>query len=188
MVSERNKLAEIIRIDSELNKIQDVDILLERILLEARRSVNADAGTIYIRDEKKLVMRYSQNSSKQKELPPGQKLIYSTFRVPINKKTISGYVAATGEMINIDDVYKISGDAPYSFNPSYDKKSGYLTQSTLTIPLVIRPFFGLAATPVFKSIYPGYPLPSQFSWCDRATSAATSSNSDCLSIKSRAPR
>ena len=135
MISEREKLAEIIRIDSELNKIQDVDILLERILLEARKSVNADAGTIYIRDGKKLVMRYSQNNSKQKELPPGQKLIYSTFSVPISKKTISGYVAATGEMVNIDDVYKISSDAPYGFNPSYDNKSGYRTQSTLTIPL-----------------------------------------------------
>jgi len=32
-------------IDAELNKVQDADILLERILSEARRVVNAEAGT-----------------------------------------------------------------------------------------------------------------------------------------------
>jgi hypothetical protein len=36
----------IIEIDSELNEIQDLDLLLERILLEARKVVHADAGSI----------------------------------------------------------------------------------------------------------------------------------------------
>jgi HD-GYP domain-containing protein (c-di-GMP phosphodiesterase class II) len=129
------KLKEILGLDSSLNKIQDMDILMERILYETRKVVNADAGSIYIKSGDELVIYYAQNDTKQKELPPGEKLIYSIFRVPINKKTISGYVAYTGEPVNIPDVYNIPPDAPYGFNPHYDQVSGYKTTSNLTIPL-----------------------------------------------------
>ncbi len=133
---EKNKLESIIKIDSELNhQIQDLDLLLERILLEARTVVHADAGSIYVKEDDKLVIKYAQNDSKQKELPPGEKLIYSVFSVPINEKTISGYCALTGELIDVTDVYNIPPGAPYSFNTSYDRISGYKTTSNLTVPL-----------------------------------------------------
>jgi hypothetical protein len=40
----------ILQLDSELNRIQDLDLLLERILLEARKVVHADAGSIYVKE------------------------------------------------------------------------------------------------------------------------------------------
>jgi HD-GYP domain-containing protein (c-di-GMP phosphodiesterase class II) len=133
----------IIRVDSELSQIQDVDLLLERMLLETRKVVRADAGSIYVKEtvrdnsnEEKLVIRYSQNDTTQKELPPGQKLIYSVFSVPINDSTISGYCAQTRTLVNIPNAYHIPKDAPYSFNTSYDKISGYKTISVLAIPLL----------------------------------------------------
>jgi len=133
---EKNKLESIIKIDSELNhQILDLDLLLERILLEARGVVHADAGSIYIKEDDQLVIKYAQNDSMQEELPSGQKLIYSVFSVPISKKTISGYCALTGELINVPDVYNIPSDAPYSFNDYYDRISGYKTISNLTVPL-----------------------------------------------------
>jgi len=135
LAGETEKLKEIIRIDSELNRVQDLDILLERILLEARRATNADAGSIYIKEDDRLAIKYSQNDTKQKELPPGQKLIYSIFSIPINHKTISGYVAKKGKPLNIPDMYKIPSGSSYSFDPSYDQISKYRTTSTLTIPL-----------------------------------------------------
>ncbi len=135
MVNEVERLREIIRLDTELSTVQDLDILLERILYEARKLLSADAGTIYIRDRNDLVFSYTQNETLRKKLPPGQKLIYSTFRVAINKKSISGYVAATGEFLNIPDVYKIPGRAPYQFNANYDRVSKYKTTSVLTVPL-----------------------------------------------------
>ncbi len=135
MASSLQKLKDIISLDSELNKIQDLDILLERILLEARKVVHADAGSIYIRQEDHLVINYAQNDTKQKEKPPGQKLIYNVFTVPINKKTLSGYAAATGKTVNIKDVYDIPENAPYGYSTSYDKISGYRSKSMLTIPL-----------------------------------------------------
>jgi len=46
MKSEIERLREIIRLGSELVNIQDLDILLQRILTETRRFVNADAGSI----------------------------------------------------------------------------------------------------------------------------------------------
>lgn len=135
MAPNADKLRNIISLDSELNKIQDVDILLERILLEARRVVNADAGSIYVVHDNELLINYAQNDTKLRELPDGQKLIYNVFTVPINTKTISGYAAATGEPVNIPDVYAIPDSAPYGFDPSYDVISGYRSQSMLAIPL-----------------------------------------------------
>jgi putative nucleotidyltransferase with HDIG domain len=142
MRDETKRLREIIRLDTELSTVQDLDILLERILTEARKILNADAGTIYIKDKKDhnkdendLIFSYVQNETQRKKLPPGQKLIYSTFRVEINKKTISGYVAATGQYLNIPDVYKIPSSAPYQFSASYDRVSKYKTTSMLTVPL-----------------------------------------------------
>ena len=133
--AENNKLKEIIRLDAELNRIQDRDILLERILLESRRAVNADAGSIYIREKDRLFIKYSQNDTKQRELPPGEKLIYSIFSIPIDKKSISGYVGATGETVNIADVYSLPPGTPFRFDPSFDRKTGYRTRSVLALPL-----------------------------------------------------
>jgi hypothetical protein len=43
--SDSEKLKQVLALDSELNKIQDLDILLERILYEARKVVNAIRST-----------------------------------------------------------------------------------------------------------------------------------------------
>lgn len=135
MLNEAERLKEIIRLDTELSTVQDLDILLERILTEAREISIADAGSIYIREEDDLIFSYVQNATQQKKLPPGQKLIYSTFRVKISTESISGYVAETGQTLSIPDVYEIDKDAPYSFDSSYDRISSYKTTSMLTVPL-----------------------------------------------------
>jgi len=134
----------IIRLDSELNQIQDFDLLLERILYEARMVVRADAGSIYIpvpteegeEGTEKLAIKYSQNDTFQKDLQPGQKMIYSIFSVPINEKSISGYCALKRTLINVPDMYDIPSEAPYSFFSSFDKITGYKSVSSLTIPLI----------------------------------------------------
>ncbi len=135
MLDDSKKLNEIIRLGSELNDVQDLDILLERILREARKFVNADAGSIQIKEDDELVFKHVQTESLERLLPQGQKLIYTTLHIPINKKSLSGYAATTGELLNIPDVYRIPDDAPYHFDQSYDKKSNYRTTSILTVPL-----------------------------------------------------
>ncbi len=128
-------LAGIIETESYLNKIQDVDVLMEQILTEARKVVNADAGSIYVRDGDRLAIHYAQNNTLQKQLPPGQKIVYSYFSFPINEKTIAGYSALTNSLVNESDVYEISPDKPYKFGRQSDAVSGYRTVSNLTIPL-----------------------------------------------------
>jgi HD-GYP domain-containing protein (c-di-GMP phosphodiesterase class II) len=108
---------------------------LEKILYDARRIVNADAGTIYQKQGNELLFTYTQNQTQEKKLPPGQKLIYSVFTMPINRESISGYVAETKETLNIPDMYNLPDNVPYKFNPYYDQVSKYRTTSTLTVPL-----------------------------------------------------
>jgi HD-GYP domain-containing protein (c-di-GMP phosphodiesterase class II) len=134
----------IIRLDSELNQINDLDLLLERILFEARRVVNADAGSIYVivpdeegkKGDEKLSFKYSQNDTLQVFVPLGQKLIYSIFSLSINEKSISGYCALNRTLINIPDMYNIPPQAPYSFNATFDRISGYKSVSCMAIPLI----------------------------------------------------
>jgi len=143
-MTEEANFKNIIQLDSELNQIQDFDLLLERILFEARRFVRADAGSIYItvpteakeEGKEKLSIRYSQNDTIQKKLPPGQKMIYSIFSVLINEKSISGYCAYKKAPINIPDMYNIPQEAPYKFYSHYDMLTGYKTISSLTFPLI----------------------------------------------------
>lgn len=129
------KLESLINVGLELSRIKDLDILMERILGEARSFVNADAGSIYIREKNTLKFSYTQNATLRRKLPERAKLIYSTFSIPIDTNSIAGYVAATGSTVNIPDVYQLDASVPYRFSRSFDEQSGYRTCSVLTIPL-----------------------------------------------------
>jgi response regulator RpfG family c-di-GMP phosphodiesterase len=72
-----------------------------------------------------------RGETKDKYLPSGSSL-------PVNKSSIAGYVAKTGEPILIDDVYHIQSDISVSFNPAFDKKTNYHTRSILGVPLKTR--------------------------------------------------
>ena len=135
MLTEKEKLDKLTKLGVELNQVKDMDILMERVLYDARRFVNADAGSIYIRKGNSLDFTYTQNDTLQSRLPEGEKLIYSTFSIPIDKKSIAGYVASTGQLLNLPDVYRIEPTAPYSFKKQFDQTSGYTTCSVFTVPL-----------------------------------------------------
>jgi len=135
MLSEKEKFESIASLGTELNQINDLDILLERILLRARKWVNADAGSIYVKDGEKLNFVYTQNDTLQSRLSEGEKLIYSTFTLPIDDKSIAGFVALTGLPLNLQDVYSLPPDVPYNFSSKVDEVAGYKTHSMLTIPL-----------------------------------------------------
>ncbi|MFP4033821.1 MAG: HD domain-containing phosphohydrolase, partial [Desulfococcaceae bacterium] len=129
------KLEGLTRLGIDLGQVQDLDLLMERVLTEARRFVNADAGSIYVREEERLHFTYTQNDTLQRRLPPGEKLIYSTFTIPADTSSIAGYVATTGKPLNIPDVYGIEPSAPYGFSDKFDRASDYQTGSMLTLPL-----------------------------------------------------
>lgn len=135
MLSESEKLDSLSRLVIELNQVQDLDILMEHILSQARRFANADAGSIYIVDGDRLQFNYTQNQTLQERLGPDEKLIYSTFSLPIDEHSIAGYVAATGRPLNLTDVYQIDATLPFEFSKDFDEATQYKTQSVLTLPL-----------------------------------------------------
>lgn len=135
MLTESEKLNVLTTLGIELNRVNDLDILMERILTEARRFVNADAGSIYIRHGEALHFSYTQNDTLKGQLAADEKLIYSVFTIPIDEKSIAGYVASTGRPLNIEDVYKIDPSKPFRFSKRFDEVSRYRTHSMLTIPL-----------------------------------------------------
>jgi HD-GYP domain-containing protein (c-di-GMP phosphodiesterase class II) len=124
----------ILKTTEELNSLKDVDAILDKILYEARKIANADAGSIFLLEDESLKFSYVHNDTLFPD-SEGQAELYSNFAVPVSKDSIVGYAALTGESIIIDDAYNIPADLPYSFNPSYDINSGYRTTSILTLPL-----------------------------------------------------
>lgn len=135
MLRQGDKLRRIIDLGFEIAQIKDIDLLLEKILNEARAFTNCDAGSIYVREGDALKFSYAQNDTMQRKLPPGRRLPYSTFSIPISKDSIAGYVASKGAILNIPDAYQLDTRFPFSFNRSYDELTGYRTRSMLTIPL-----------------------------------------------------
>lgn len=136
MEDQKELLNRILKLSLEISQIKDIDLLLEKILGEARSFTNCDAGSIYVKDGDSLRFSYAQNDTLQKQLPPGRKLPYTTFSMPIDNHSIAGYVAVNSKMLNIPDVYELDAAFPFSFNRSYDQQTGYRTRSMLTIPLI----------------------------------------------------
>jgi response regulator RpfG family c-di-GMP phosphodiesterase len=136
MLNDKQKLDTLMVLGIELNRIHDLDILLERVLTRARQFVNADAGSIYIREGEHLIFAQSQNDTLQKRLAAGEKLMYSGNTLPIDPTSIAGYAAATGKMLSIPDVYALPPTKRYQFSKKFDQASGYVTRSMLTIPLM----------------------------------------------------
>jgi HD-GYP domain-containing protein (c-di-GMP phosphodiesterase class II) len=131
----KNKVAAILKITEDLNQIKDIDSLLDRVLLEARRFSRADAGSIYLLENQKLRINYVQNDTLiQKE--SGKKFLYQNHEIAINGKSMAGYVAMTKKPLIIADAYHLDDTVSYGFNRSFDETASYRTCSVLTVPLI----------------------------------------------------
>lgn len=86
--TKEQKLQSLIEMERMLNEIQDLDVLLERILTEARKIVHADAGSIYVVEGNNLRIKYAQNDTQLKTVPAGSKIPYVSFSFPIQKNRL----------------------------------------------------------------------------------------------------
>jgi HD-GYP domain-containing protein (c-di-GMP phosphodiesterase class II) len=135
MLSEKEKIDLITQISLDINEVKDVDLLLERILTNVRKFFDADAGSIYLKRGDKLRFSYTQNDTLQKRLGGQKKLIFNTFSIPINNKSIAGHVAENCKTVSIPDVYQINSSVPYTFDSHFDRLSDYRTRSMLAVPM-----------------------------------------------------
>lgn len=129
------KLQQIIQLNLEIARIQDIDVLLEKILSTARMLVNADAGCVYVKDGAQLHCRYMQNETLQKSFILDKNLAPLSHAVPIAHSSLTGYVASTGETLTIPDASQWPDDTPCALDRWYDETFHYHTQSLLIVPL-----------------------------------------------------
>ncbi len=60
---------------------------------------------------------------------------FNEFVLPIDRSSLAGYVALTGDEIALDDVYEIPPSLPFRFNRDLDEESGYRCRSILVVPM-----------------------------------------------------
>jgi HD-GYP domain-containing protein (c-di-GMP phosphodiesterase class II) len=134
----RRQKHQLIKIGTSLSLQNDLDKLLSLILAESRDIVAADAGSIYIREKNgpggsftdRIRFKISQNDSVDIAAES------SEFSIPINKNSVAGYVAYTGETLAMEDIAKLDDSAPYKkARKEYEDKFDYPVKSMLTVPL-----------------------------------------------------
>ncbi|MFQ5709485.1 MAG: HD-GYP domain-containing protein [bacterium] len=116
-----------------LSSEHDLNKLLELIVTQARNFTSADGGSLYIKEKDKLNFIVAQTQSLEHN--GGSKQPFKSFYLPLTKESVAGYVAVTGEVLNIKDVYHIPPTVQYRVNKEFDKKTGYRSKSMLVVPM-----------------------------------------------------
>jgi diguanylate cyclase (GGDEF)-like protein len=117
----------------------DLSSLIERVVLEARRFTNAEAGTLFIRRGLSLTVAVIQNDRLATSINiEGMKARLEHEHLGADAKSLAGFVASSGQTLRLADVHTLPANAPYEFNPRWDAKTKYRTQSALVIPLTDR--------------------------------------------------
>jgi len=119
----------LVQLVDRIHAAKGVDSLFIELQGEILGLLDADRMTIYAIDQAK-------------------KELYSKFlaldtvkeiRLPVSEKSIAGYVAASGRVVNIADAYdkaELARISPtLSFDGSWDKKTGFRTQQILGMPI-----------------------------------------------------
>ncbi len=129
-------IEQLLDIGVALSDTYDLGELLDLILSKSREITCSDAGSVYLVDELnvkecKLVFKAAQNDS----LPD---LAFQEQALAITSESLTGYVALTGQSLNLADAYNLPKNTPYKFDKSFDEKTGYRTCSVLILPIQNR--------------------------------------------------
>jgi sigma-B regulation protein RsbU (phosphoserine phosphatase) len=126
-----------------LSSEKNTDRLLEKILLEAKKLCNADAGTLYVRTRDNRLkfsimltdsLGIALGGTTGAEIPfPPLRLMDPDTGAP-NHRNIASHVALTGLSVNIANIY---GSEAFDFTATraFDQRNNYRSISTLTVPL-----------------------------------------------------
>lgn len=124
-----------------LSKEKNLDLLLEEILVAAKRLVNADGGTLYSVEQNQIRFQILHNDSLNIKMggssgisipfPPIQ--LYDETGQPRTNLVVA-YAVLNNETVNIAHVYHAEG-FDFSGTKNFDAKTGYHSQSFLTVPI-----------------------------------------------------
>lgn len=134
-------LRRVIPIGVALSAEKDFNRLLETLVVEAQSVTNADAGTLYLLEDKVLKFVILRNISLNLFMGGTSGFPISFNPVKLynddgseNKGNIASYAALTHTPIKIEDAYTAVG-FDFSGTKSFDANTKYRSQSFLTIPL-----------------------------------------------------
>lgn len=128
------RMARLIEVGISLSAETNLDRLLEKIVAFARELTGADGGTLYTVEGDKLHFKIIQNDSLGIFRGGASGEALSLEPVPMDRSTVSGYAAVTGELVNIEDVY-YSDKFDFTGPKRYDQRTGYRSQSMLVVPM-----------------------------------------------------
>lgn len=122
-VAARNQrgAAALLKATQTLGQSLDLETTLRSVMDQARNLMQADRSTLF------LLRRESNELWTKVAAADGKTLL--EIRIPANRG-IAGYVASTGQPLNITDAYKDP-----RFDPTTDKRTGYLTRNILCLPV-----------------------------------------------------
>ena len=107
--------------------------MLEMILTEARRLSGAQGGSLYVRRGDRLEFVVAQNDTLDLSGHPG---MLSGMGLPVGGDSVAGFVAASGQAVNIPDTFRLPEGTPFRVDRRFDAAVGYRTRSILALPLV----------------------------------------------------
>jgi len=132
----RERLETLNKIGIALSSETNLTLLLESIVRETRSFTNADAGSLYLVDQDNGVLHFevAQNDTlrKRADMKPDT---FKPYSLALTKNSIAGYVAITGETLNIPDAYDLSSEAGFEFNRDFDRRNNYRTRSMLLVAM-----------------------------------------------------
>ena len=124
------------KIGIALSSETNLTLLLESIVRETRSFTNADAGSLYLVDQDNGALHFevAQNDTlrKRADMKPDT---FKPYSLALTKNSIAGYVAITGETLNIPDAYDLSSEAGFEFNRDFDRRNNYRTRSMLLVAM-----------------------------------------------------
>lgn len=131
------ELHEVNKIGVALSAERDIDALLALILGKCREITAADAGSLYLVERGKDDTSVSDDRLRFKLAQNDSVLVsFEEFEIPLDQTSIAGYVALTGDIVNVADAYHLSPGTPYTISRSFDQQSGYRTKSMLVVPML----------------------------------------------------
>jgi HD-GYP domain-containing protein (c-di-GMP phosphodiesterase class II) len=136
------RLEQLNQVGVALSKETDINRLLEEILLAAKKITNADGGTLYrVTDDNTLKFEIMRNDTLKIAMggtthvditfPPIN--LFDADGKPVNTMVVA-YAYHHDTSINIEDAYTQEG-FDFSGTKNFDKKTGYRSQSFLTVPM-----------------------------------------------------
>lgn len=121
------------RLGTELGGIQDLDTMLLRVLMEARKTFRCEGGSILLHEAGRLRFRLASTGGPHKVedvlLHAGEQSF-----LPLDRNSLAGAAGCDG-LVVVRDAYDLPPGCTYRFNERYDRLTGFRTRAVLAVAM-----------------------------------------------------